>query len=151
MKERRKIKNFRKGDFINDLYIKRRLTMIKKFLVLTISMFLFSTGYVFAGVGHDHGGHDKGSSHETSKTKKFSADAVEVGNKICPVSKQNVEEMGGAIQYEYEGKIYNLCCKMCLKDFKKNPEKYIQIIDKMMESQQEEGANPNDSHGGHNH
>ena len=58
------------------------------------------------------------------------ASAVEVGNKICPVSGEKIPEpgakgdMGEAVKYEYNGKIYNLCCKMCIKDFKKDPEKY---------------------------
>ena len=30
---------------------------------------------------------------------------------------------------EYEGKIYNLCCSMCVKDFKKNAQKYMLIVD----------------------
>jgi YHS domain-containing protein len=59
------------------------------------------------------------------------AKAVEVGNKVCPVSGEKIEEgaMGGPVQYEYNGKIYNLCCAMCVKDFKKDPEKYSKIAD----------------------
>ena len=61
---------------------------------------------------------------------------IEVGNKICPVSGDKVPAPGekgamGAdpVKYEYNGKIYNLCCPMCIKDFKKNPEKYSKISD----------------------
>jgi YHS domain-containing protein len=65
-----------------------------------------------------------------------STKAIEVGNKICPVSGEKVPapgekgEMGEAVKYEYNGKIYNLCCPMCVKDFKKNPEKYSAIAEK---------------------
>ena len=61
--------------------------------------------------------------------------AVTVGNKICPVSGDKVpdsDKTGAreeAVKYEYNGKIYNLCCKMCVKDFKKNPEKYSKIAE----------------------
>lgn len=55
--------------------------------------------------------------------------AVEVGNKICPVSGEEVGEMGEVIKYEYNGKIYNLCCPMCEKDFAKDPEKYSKIAE----------------------
>ena len=62
--------------------------------------------------------------------------AVEVGNKICPVSGDEIPapgekgDMGDEpVKYEYNGKIYNLCCKMCIKDFKKDPEKYSKIAD----------------------
>ncbi len=72
-------------------------------------------------------------------TEKTSAskDAVEVGNKICPVSGEKVPALGEKntmgdkpVKIEYKGKIYNLCCPMCVKDFKKNPEKYSGIADK---------------------
>lgn len=53
---------------------------------------------------------------------------VKVGNKICPVSGESVDKMEGA-QYEYKGKIYNLCCPMCVKDFTKDPEKYSRIAE----------------------
>ena len=56
-------------------------------------------------------------------------EAVEVGNKICPVSKEKVGEMGEAVKYEYNGKIYNLCCPACKKDFAADPEKYSKIAE----------------------
>ena len=84
---------------------------------------------------------------ETTATSK----TVEVGNKICPVSGDKVPVPGekGAmgdelVKYEYNGKIYNLCCPMCIKDFKKNPEKYSKIAEdevakeKMMEQKEDQ-------------
>ncbi len=55
--------------------------------------------------------------------------AKEAGNKICPVSGEKIKK-SEEYKMAYEGKTYNLCCKMCAKDFKKNPQKYIQIIEK---------------------
>ena len=49
---------------------------------------------------------------------------VEVGNTICPVSGEKIGTMGEAAHYKYKGKLYNLCCPMCVKDFAKNPEQY---------------------------
>lgn len=70
------------------------------------------------------------------------SNAVKVGNKICPVSGDKVPVLGekGAmgdkqVKIEYRGKIYNLCCPMCIKDFKKNPEKYSAIADKEVRGQ----------------
>ena len=54
---------------------------------------------------------------------------TQVGNKICPVSGHKVGEMGAPVQHEYMGKTYNFCCKMCLKDFDKDPAKYSKIAD----------------------
>lgn len=52
--------------------------------------------------------------------------AMEVGNKHCPVSGEEVGKMGPVVPYEHNGKIYNLCCPMCVKDFKKDPAKFAQ-------------------------
>ncbi len=57
------------------------------------------------------------------------AKLVEVGNKLCPVSGEKVGTMGKGVQYEYNGKIYNLCCPMCKKDFKNSPEKFSKIAE----------------------
>lgn len=58
----------------------------------------------------------------------------EVGNPICPVSGEKVGEMGETVKYEYNGKVYNLCCPMCKKDFDKDPEKFSKKAeDQMME------------------
>ncbi len=54
---------------------------------------------------------------------------VEVGNKICPVSKEKVGQMGDVVKYEYNGKIYNLCCPACKKDFVKDPQKFSKIAE----------------------
>ena len=34
------------------------------------------------------------------------------------------------VTYEYEGKIYTYCCAMCIAEFEKDPQKYIQILEK---------------------
>lgn len=62
--------------------------------------------------------------------------AVEVGNKICPVSGEKIDEKMKAT-YEYKGKIYNFCCPMCIDEFKKDPGKYIKKIEE--EKQKETG------------
>lgn len=59
--------------------------------------------------------------------------AVEFGNTICPVSGEEIKE-DEVIKYEYDGVIYNLCCKICLKDFKKDPEKYIKKLEAQREA-----------------
>ena len=52
--------------------------------------------------------------------------AVEVGNKFCPVSG---EPVSGQNFVEFDGKRYGLCCSMCANKFKKDPEKYIQKME----------------------
>lgn len=57
----------------------------------------------------------------------FAEEAVNVGNKICPISGEGFSH-GDPVTVEYKGKIYNLCCGMCKKDFLKDPEKAIQAL-----------------------
>jgi len=53
----------------------------------------------------------------------------------CVVSEDKLKgDMGGPIDYVYkqEGKpdrLVRFCCKDCIKDFKKNPNKYLNAID----------------------
>lgn len=53
---------------------------------------------------------------------------VNAGNKVCPVTGEKIDEKTRAT-YEYEGKIYNFCCPVCIEDFKKDPQKYIRKIE----------------------
>jgi hypothetical protein len=49
--------------------------------------------------------------------------------KTCVVSDEKLGEMGDAYVFTYEGREIKLCCKNCLKDFKKDPAKYIKKIE----------------------
>jgi len=53
--------------------------------------------------------------------------ATDVGNTICPVTNEKIDPKTKAT-YEYQGKIYNFCCPMCIDEFKKDPDKYIKKI-----------------------
>lgn len=47
----------------------------------------------------------------------------------CPVSGEPI--MGNSkITYEYKGKTYRFCCPECIEEFKKDPEKYINKMNK---------------------
>lgn len=68
--------------------------------------------------------------HGTTEVAKDTAtkESVNVGNKICPVSGEKIDEKTKAT-YEYKGKIYNFCCVSCVEDFKKDPQKYVKKIE----------------------
>jgi len=74
--------------------------------------------------------------------------SAEVGNKICPVSGEKIDEKTKET-YEYKGKIYNFCCPDCVEEFKKDPEKYIERLEKSEESNQ--GQSTQGEHHDHNH
>jgi YHS domain-containing protein len=54
---------------------------------------------------------------------------VEVGNKTCPVTGNPIGSMGPGVKYEYNGKIYNLCCPACRRTFDSDQAKYAQIAE----------------------
>ena len=112
-----------------------------RLIIVSIFMLLVTNGYVFA---NEDSKNTQGSMMDGSMMKDNSmmqqgkeseSKAVEVGNKICPVSGEKIPApgekgaMGEVVKYEYNRKIYNLCCPMCVKDFKKDPEKYSKIAD----------------------
>ena len=69
------------------------------------------------------------------------AQLVQVNNKICPVSHEEVGQNGMAPhKVTYKGKVYNLCCSMCEKDFNKDPEKYSKIMDEEVAAEQADSA-----------
>ena len=114
--------------------------MKTKLIVLSLTVLLASPQYVLANEDNQHHIIDGTVMNDKDMSKgqmdSQSTKAVEVGNKICPVSGDKVPlpgekgDMGTeAVKYEYNGKIYNLCCPMCIKDFKKNPEKYSKIAE----------------------
>lgn len=49
--------------------------------------------------------------------------------KTCAVSGEKLDEMGKPYVFTHEGREIKLCCKDCLKDFKKDPAKYIKKIE----------------------
>jgi hypothetical protein len=49
--------------------------------------------------------------------------------KTCPVSGDKLGEMGDPYVFEYQGREIKLCCKGCLKDFKKSGAKYVKKIE----------------------
>ena len=46
----------------------------------------------------------------------------------CVVSDEKLGEMGKPYVFTHEGREIKLCCKSCLKDFKKDPAKYVKKI-----------------------
>jgi YHS domain-containing protein len=70
---------------------------------------------------------------EVAKSVQTDASLVskgqEVGNQICPVTGEKIDTKE-KVTYEYKGKIYNLCCSGCIEEFKKDPERYIQVIER---------------------
>ena len=48
--------------------------------------------------------------------------------KTCVVSGDTLGEMGKPVVLVKDGQEVKLCCKDCIKDFNKDPQKYLKII-----------------------
>lgn len=48
--------------------------------------------------------------------------------KKCPVSDEKLGEMGKPVKVTSEGTDVYLCCKSCVKDFDKEPAKYVKLV-----------------------
>ena len=88
---------------------------MNRLAALTLGVILLGSGLTLA--------------QQTPLMSQAEAQPIEVGNKICPVSGNKVGEMGPPIKFTYNGKVYNLCCPMCIKSFKHEPKKYSKIAE----------------------
>ena len=139
--------------------------MLKKKLILAgIVLFMFglatSSFAQMKCAGHPSGGHKHNPS--VSMTQTNQEKAVAVGNKVCPVLNEKIDEKTKAT-YEYEGKIYNFCCASCIDEFKKDPQKYIKKVEEELKAESKEmqhktqvesevdSAGDQDVHRGHHH
>jgi len=123
--------------------------MLRGLLVALISaVFIFSASKL-SFAQDDHLQHEHGD--EAIAAIAVSSEAVNVDNKICPVSGEKIDEKL-KVTYEYQGKVYNFCCASCVEKFKKDPDKYIKKIEEekvQRKSGQEEtpsGASDQHSH-----
>lgn len=57
------------------------------------------------------------------------AAAHAVGNKLCPVTGEEIGSMGKGPMVVYKGKAVQLCCGGCVKTFGKDPAKYLAIAE----------------------
>jgi YHS domain-containing protein len=56
--------------------------------------------------------------------------------KTCVVSDEKLGEMGKPYVYKYKGREVQFCCSNCVKDFNKNPDKYLKKLDEGKEGRQ---------------
>jgi YHS domain-containing protein len=86
---------------------------------------------VIAGCSHSAdksamSSHDSGTAAMSSTQTPSRQAAVDLHNTVCPVSGDQVES--SPLTETYDGKIYHLCCKDCVKPFRSEPAKYAQAV-----------------------
>ena len=90
------------------------MKLLKYFTVITLLSQLAASALLFAA--------DK-SAKSSDKAKPYTL-------KTCIVSDEKLGEMGDPYVFTHEGREVKLCCKSCLKDFKKDTAKYMKKLDK---------------------
>jgi len=54
--------------------------------------------------------------------------------KVCVVSDEKLDSMGEPYVFTHEGREVKLCCKSCLKDFKKDTAKFVKKMEEAEKS-----------------
>ena len=111
-------------------------------IFITLSVVVFLLGITKLSFAQTHTEHEQGITGGSKQA--VTEEVVNVGNKICPISGEKIDEKLKAT-YEYEGKIYNFCCTTCVDDFKKDPQKYIKKVEQELQAESKEQA----THEGH--
>lgn len=74
---------------------------------------------------------DRATAHSHSGTTQHEHVAPSsgtVGQKLCPVTGEPLDSMGGAIPVTVKGETVNVCCEGCIKAVKADPDKYLAIV-----------------------
>jgi len=92
--------------------------MKKTFLTITIAALAFLAGaptLLYAGA-----------TNSPSNSAKTTVKPYPL--KYCLVSGEKIGEMGEPVAITYKGQEIKFCCKDCVKDFKKNPDKFLKKL-----------------------
>ncbi len=91
--------------------------------------------------------------HQHGDAKATDAKAKPYPLKTCIVSGEKLGgDMGKPYIFVHEGQEIKLCCKSCLKDFNKEPAKYIKKLAEAQKSAKDAKASaPAHDHSGHQH
>jgi hypothetical protein len=96
---------------------------------------LFAAGTTLAFAAHDHTAAEKTAAPAAPDAAWLAQARAEYPLKTCVVSDEEIGgSMGEGIDFVYkqEGKpdrLVRFCCKDCVKDFNKEPAKYLKLID----------------------
>ncbi len=99
--------------------------------IIIVSMCFLAINTVFAG-DHDHEKDHKGHKHHEMKSAKDTKAKTIIKKDYpldtCPVSGGKLGSMGEPVIFTYKGQEIKACCQGCIPVIKKNPEKYLKII-----------------------
>jgi YHS domain-containing protein len=88
---------------------------------------------------------EQGTIGDTKTTKPYTL-------KTCIVSGEKLDgEMGKPYIFAQQGQEIKLCCKSCLKDFQKDPAKYLKKLAEAQKGGKEPASAAAQDHSGHQH
>lgn len=93
-------------------------------LLTALALGLGVAGFAASGFADDMG--TAGAMNHPTPPATQPTSAVDVGNKVCPVSGDEVGD--SKLTETYDGKTYHFCCDGCPQKFNKDPEKYIKAM-----------------------
>jgi hypothetical protein len=102
---------------------------------LLIASLLATASFAFAGTDSACGGCSASEPTNATMTQASSAAASTYPLDTCVVSGEKLGgEMGAPVDYVYKeagkpDRLVRFCCKMCIPKFKKDPAKYIKLLD----------------------
>ncbi len=83
---------------------------------------------------------EKGNQSDTKKAKPYPL-------KTCIVSDEKLDgDMGKPYVFVHQGQEFKLCCKNCLKDFNKEPAKYVKKLAEAQKGGKDKAAAPAQDH-----
>lgn len=86
---------------------------------------------------------DQGSADQAKKSKPYTL-------KTCIVTDEKLGgDMGKPYVFVHEGQEMKLCCKGCLRDFNKEPAKYLKKLAVAQKGAKDKAVAPAQEHGGH--
>ena len=102
-------------------------TALAASFTLALAAALFTGTPAFAAEGHDHAMNSQSAASAQAQADYPLTTCVVSGDKL-------VGDMGGPIDYIYKeagkpDRLVRFCCKDCIKDFEKEPAKYLTKID----------------------
>ncbi len=72
-----------------------------------------------------------GDTHSQGVSAAEKPSSHEIAQKTCPVMGNPINP---DIYVDYKGRRIYFCCKACISAFKKNPEKYLKVVDAELKS-----------------
>ena len=93
-----------------------------------------------------HPGHAHHEEHAAAAPAKEKQPPAPYPLDTCVVSDEKLGEHGQPYVFQHEGREIRLCCKICLKDFQKEPAKYLKKLDESAKKKQPSAAAPAHEH-----